>query len=256
MSFLCLLLLLMLHLLLLMHLLNLVEVQVTVLSSHRIGVPETLETPYYDARLACVFLPPSPEDLGLQGDWEAWVLDCCHGLALGDLQHLPRLVRQWTEHWAKDSSREPSIKLCLVDTGALEESVQELLRAWCLDNQVELIDMGMTQAADSDGFIQGWDRIREALEAHQWPDLTLKKRGPRSISLESSPEDTGLPLRSEIETMHQRLFGGSLDSDFESQDNAFAMLSHLRGLFFSPYFKLLIVENSLYIKRTSFESPV
>jgi hypothetical protein len=237
---------------------HLVEVQVTVLSSHRIialGVPETLQTPYYDARLACVFLPPSPEeDLGLQGDWEAWVLDCCHGLAVGDLQHFPRLVRQWTEHWAV--SREPSIKLCLVDTEALEESVQELLRAWCLDNQVELIDMGMAQAADSDGFTQGWDRIREALEAHQWPDLTLKKRGPRHMPLESSREDTGLPLRSEIETMHQRLFGGSLDSDFESQDNAFAMLSHVRGILPFSIFQTTHRKNSLCIKRTSFESPV
>jgi hypothetical protein len=213
-------------------------------------LPRELETKYYQAPLSYEFHSSMDVPLETPKEIQAWVLDLFHDASLrNELSHIQfeSILKSWTECWT-NSLQEPCIKLCLLsssESGALAH----LLQDWCLENQVEIIQMGgsleQEEEEEDDGFKQGWDRIREALEAHHWPEMTLKgTNAAKNTDVGKDAIEDVLPSRSEIQSMHQKLFGfhssgEEFEDSLEEQDSTFdfEMLSRFRGEFAFLRFK-------------------
>jgi hypothetical protein len=122
---------------------------------------------------------------------------------------LTLLKQSWISQWIDE--QDPNILLAITNDDVESESFNDDVREWCFEQGLELIDMREVahpgepesqpkQSDDEDdgmGFFHqertGFDRVMEAVEAHPWPNMTLKtqKRAPQQDSETKVVPSTG-----------------------------------------------------------------
>ncbi|XP_003386822.1 PREDICTED: alpha- and gamma-adaptin-binding protein p34-like [Amphimedon queenslandica] len=148
-----------------------------------------IDNKYYSATINIhLTLEPSEET---DTPFEAVVILC----ELEELDHLERVKDLWSNLDQKDSNSFPPEVSLLVgvtnDSSDENETIKKTLH-WCTDNGIELVKWRHIDKAvesdDEEDDNEGISRISEALQAHMWPQITLKGSSNKAAAVSDHKE--------------------------------------------------------------------
>ncbi|KAJ3183234.1 hypothetical protein HDU85_002260 [Gaertneriomyces sp. JEL0708] len=212
-------------------------------------VPYKIDTKYYSAEL-CLWIDSVPQETPLvEKDMRSWcdIAGAVDAFIFVYDVHKPEsfeAIKPWKTFLEAAS---PNIAICVANVleastrpSAEFSALQDTHESWCIQNELEYVDMTMVSESDGDtaaieGDSFGIDRIKEALENNMWKHM--RRKGAAGAAAETPSE--GLPSLSDIERARDLIFGKFLaaeddlqlhDDDDMDMEHAISSLQNLRAI--------------------------